>query len=165
MAYSEEQKAGALVKLALNGNDYEKTAAEVGVSERQLYRWAGGQNIKRAKKVSKKANVSDDKPPDVLTALDDHLPDLTVADMLEATIKRLLMLIPARMSGDDWSRALGILMDKWLILQGQPNQRVDILTRMLEQLPDSEYDNIIEEAKRVLSEARGGDFGSESDEA
>lgn len=143
MAYSKQQKADALLKLAFNNHDFKKTASETGISEKQIRRWAQGQNIR---------NVSKSPEKD-----DDIVPDVSVAEILEQAVKKLLGSVPKDMSGSQWATAIGILMDKWLILQDQPTQRIDVIARMLERLPADEYDDILREAEEVLREARSGD--------
>ena len=91
--YSEAQIAEALIRLAINKYDYNKTSEQVSIPSRTLRRWD--------KDVTKKG----------------------VPELLERAIERMLMVIPANMKGSDWAIALGILMDKWLLMQCQATSR------------------------------------------
>lgn len=126
MAYSEFEQAEALVALALNRYDYEKTSAELGISVKTLRRW------------------------------DKCAPKKGVFELLERAIEQLLMRIPEKMSGEEWGIALGILLDKWLLLQGQPTARTESIAKQISQLTDDEYRAAIAEAERILAESTGG---------
>ena len=122
MAYSDVERAEALVILATNRYDFAKTAKTTGISVRSLKYW-----VKSA-------------------------PKCTVPDLLERAIQRLLMVIPANMNGHDWAIALGILMDKWLLLQGMPTQRTEGIWKRIEQMNDVELDDVLAEAERILAD-------------
>ena len=123
MAYSDLQQAEALVKLAINQGDYDKTAEDTGISRRTLIRWA---------KVAPKKGV---------------------AELLERAIERLLMVIPKDMDGQEWAVALGILFDKWLLIQGEPTSRTETIERKLEELDEDEYSSVIREAEAIIRAA------------
>ena len=63
----------------------------------------------------------------------------------------MLLVIPDSWSGTDWAIALGILMDKWLLLQGQPTNRTETIFTALEQMPDDELDEIIRQFEEAAS--------------
>jgi transposase-like protein len=135
VAYSEEFKAAALIRLAANKNDIDRTAAEIGCSPASIRRWADGQTVQ--KKVQKKETFANQS-------------DLTVADYLEQAVKQMLGSVPDNMKGNDWAIALGILLDKWLLLGGQPTERVENITRWLEELPGDVYDDVVKQAEDVV---------------
>jgi hypothetical protein len=140
VAYSPEFKASALIRLAENGHDIDGTAAEVGCSPDSLRRWAAGKSLQMS--ATKKAEFA-------------NIAKLTVADYLEQAVKQMLDNIPATMKGNDWAVAIGILLDKWLLLNDQATERVETLHRWLEELPEDAKSTIIEEAERVLAESYG----------
>lgn len=121
MAYSDIEVTEAMVKLAVNKGDYDKTAKDTGVSERTLKRWA--------KMAPKKG----------------------VPELLERAIERMLMVIPSNMSGHDWAIALGILMDKWLLIQGEPTERKENIISDFKTLSEDERRAIVDDAKRIIS--------------
>ncbi|GAB4514055.1 MAG: hypothetical protein Kow0047_25800 [Anaerolineae bacterium] len=125
MAYSDAEKAEALIRLALNNYNYQRTSEETGISVMTLRRWN--------KTVPKKG----------------------VAELLERAVERLLMAIPEDLSGRDWALALGILLDKWLLAQGQPTARSESVLRQVRDLSDDQYYAVIAEAERILAEAAG----------
>tara|TARA_Y100000310_G_C20078403_1_gene532646 strand:- start:98 stop:502 length:405 start_codon:yes stop_codon:yes gene_type:complete len=133
MAYSDAEKAEALICLALNKHSYEKTAEQTGISDRSLRRFAK-------------------------TATKNGVPQL-----LERAIERLLMLIPENLGGQDWAITLGILMDKWLLLQGLPTERTEGILRRIEEMHDTELDDVLTEAERIL--ARTEDSGGNGQSA
>jgi hypothetical protein len=126
MAYSDGEKAAALVRLAINKYDFKKTASETGITAKTLREW------------------------------NKNVPKKSVSDLLDVAIQRMLVSIPTKMSGQDWAVALGILMDKWLLIQGEPTSRTETIQRQVSALTDDEYDNLLEEAGDILRKARGG---------
>jgi hypothetical protein len=136
MAYSEKFKARALIKLAENRNDYDITAGELGCSSASLRLWSSGNNLKKSKQ--KKENFKND--------------GFTVADYLEQAVIHMLSNPPQEMKGSAWATTVGVLMDKWLILQDKPTSRTETLTRMLESMPDEQRSELIKDAERVVSD-------------
>ena len=127
--YSDAEKTEAIVRLAINKYDYEKTAEQLRISDRTLRRW--------------------DKD-----AIKNGVPEL-----LERAIQRLLMVIPENMSGHDWSITLGILLDKWLLLQGEPTERTENLLKTFGALTDDERQAVIHEAQEIVgSLSASGDY-------
>lgn len=124
--YSEAQEAEALIVLAVNKYDLDKTAKETGVSASTLKRWA--------KHGTKKG----------------------VGDLLERAIERMLMHIPTDWRGNDWAIALGILMDKWLLMQGEATTRTETLVRDMQNLSPEQKSAVIAEADAILARAREG---------
>ena len=127
-AYSEAEIAEALVKLAINKNDFDKTSAETGISTGSLKRWSKMQR-------------------------NDSVPVL-----IEDTIKMLLLNIPDKISGHDWAITLGILLDKYLLINGAPTQRTESINHSVSELTDDEYQRELEAAQesiRRLSQGAG----------
>jgi hypothetical protein len=77
-----------------------------------------------------------------------------VGELIERALSRLLVAIPAQMSGHEWSIAVGTLMDKWLLVQGQATARRESVSRLLSGLSDDEYRAVIAEAERIIESAR-----------
>ena len=131
--YSDNQITESVIRLAVNKYDYELTSEQLGIPSRTLRRWD--------KDVTKKG----------------------VPELLERAIERMLTAIPANWSGHDWAIALGILMDKWLLLQGEPTERTENWVKHFEELTDDERHAVIEEAQElVASLGSSRDFGSSS---
>ena len=126
MAYSDGEKAEALIRLAINNYNFTKTAEETGIPAKTLRLWN--------KKVPKNS----------------------VSELLDRAVQRMLAAIPEKMSPYEWGVALGILLDKWLIVQGEPTQRTETIQRQVSRLSDDEFDDILEQANAILSEAKGG---------
>lgn len=139
MAYTEEFKANALIQLAANGGDLDTTAEALGISTSTLWRWAKGQQVK--KKSKKKDSISKNET--------ESNEPFRVEDGIEAAIKHLISNIPV-MRGDEWGVALGILLDKWLILQNQPTERIESLFGQLGGLSPEAYEDVLAEAERIL---------------
>jgi hypothetical protein len=125
MAYSDAEVGEALVRLAVNKYDFALTATQTGVSESALKRWAKSE------------------------------PKKGVAELLERTIERMLMVIPDKWEGRDWAIALGILLDKWLLVNGKATTRADI-NAMFGGLSESERAAVIAETERILATATSG---------
>ena len=134
MAYSDAEVTEALIKLAINKYDYDKTASDLGISVKSLRRW------------------------------DKNAPKKAVPELLERAIERLLMNIPANWKGEDWAIALGILMDKWLLVQGRATSRTETLLKSIQDLPENEYQDVLAEAERILAEANSGGDGHSREE-
>ena len=115
MAYSDLEKAEALVKLAINKYDFQKTADETGISRRSLVNWA--------KTAPKKG----------------------VMELLERALERLLLVIPTDLKGKDWAIAFGILFEKWLLGQGKATSITENITTWLQNIPDSELDELVKQ--------------------
>lgn len=129
--HNEFEQAAGLILLAKNGNDYEATAKQLNVHVDTIYKW---QKTSSSKK--------------------EALPIL-----LEEAIKRMLELMPEKWTGNSWAIAFGIMMDKWLLINGQPTQRTENILTDLENLSEAEKDNILAEANRIIATAnsRGAD--------
>lgn len=125
MAYSDGEVAEALVRLAVNKYNFELTAQQTGISESTLKRWAKNE------------------------------PKKSVHDLLNRAIERMLMVIPDKWDGNEWAIALGILIDKWLLMQGEPTSRTEAITRRFGGLTEDELDDVLAEANRILEETAG----------
>jgi hypothetical protein len=133
VAYSDAEVTEALILLAVNKYDFKKTSEQYGVTVKTLRAWE--------KKYPKKG----------------------VPELLERAIERMLMHIPSDMKGNDWAIALGILMDKWLLVHGKATSRAETLTRFLDDMPEDDQERIIREAESILAGAdRGGDSDSDT---
>ena len=128
MAYSDTEATEAMIRLAVNKYDYDKTSEQVGVPVMTLRRWN--------KNVTKKG----------------------VPELLERAIERLLMVIPERMDANQWAIALGILIDKWLLIQGQATSRTELM-RVLRIESEDELSAVIREAERILASGGGSSDG------
>jgi hypothetical protein len=149
MAYSAEAIAKALVLLAAYQNNYDKAAKEAGVSVRSLKRWASGEQS------AKNADTGDKNARNAESGTKNQ----TVAEGIETAIRTLLAAVP-QMDGHDWAVALGILLDKWLLVNGQPTARTESLTRQVNELSDDEYRTAIAEAERIIADAAARSPGS-----
>lgn len=128
MAYSENFKGEAMIKLAVNKYNYAMTASDLGIPEMTLRRW--DKNVRNVTK--------------------------NIPELLERAIQRMLMVIPADMSAHDWSIAVGILFDKWLLVQGKATSRTETVARRFGNLNEDELDDVLAEADRILEEVAGG---------
>jgi len=124
--YSDAFRSEAMIRLMVNKYDYELTAQQLGIAKKSLYNWE--------KDYTKK-----------------DIPD--VPAMLERAIMRMLAHIPEKWNGNDWGIALGILLDKWLLVQGKANQRIENLIGVLGQLPDDELDELTRQFENAASRA------------
>jgi len=119
--YSDAFKTEAVIRLAVNRYDYDKTAEQTGVAAKTLRVWE--------KDVPKKG----------------------IPEMLERAVERMLMVIPSDMKAKDWGITLGILMDKWLLMQGEPTQRTENVISQFQALSDRERSEVISDAERILA--------------
>lgn len=124
MAYSDGEIAEAMIRLAINKYDFYTTSNQTGISVKTLRRW------------------------------DKNAPKKSVAELLDRAIERLLSVIPKDMNGNEWSIAVGILLDKWLILQGEPTSRNETITNKLDNLDADEYERVIAEAENIIASAK-----------
>jgi hypothetical protein len=132
MAYSDGEKAEAMIRLAFNKYDFDKTSKETGITVKTLRRW------------------------------EKNVPKKGVSELLDRAIRHMLANIPTTITGQDWAIALGILMDKWLLLQGEPTARTESVHRQVSELTDDEYDSLLEEASGILRKVRRGSSGAAS---
>ena len=112
--YSDMFVQEAMIKLAINKYNYDKTAEDLGeVTPRTLRNWE--------KDFVKKG----------------------IPELLERSIERMLMVIPQDMKARDWAISLGILMDKWLLAQGMATSRTENLFQSLNDMPDEELNELV----------------------
>lgn len=124
--YSDAYRTEAMVRLAVNRYDYAKTAEEMGgVTVRSLRNW------------------------------EKQFPKNTVPELLDRAIERLLMAIPTKFKGQEWAVALGILFDKWFLMQGEPTQRTESIVHGYRDLTDEEREIVVERAREYLGISRG----------
>jgi hypothetical protein len=132
MAYSDTVVGEALIRLAVNKYDFDKTAKETGFPAQTLRRW------------------------------NKNVPKKGVGDLLERAIERMLMHIPTDWSGSNWAIAIGILMDKWLLMQGEPTSRTETIGREVAAMNPTEKDELIVEVKDIIARAKSRANGSGS---
>lgn len=132
MAYSDAEVAEALIRLAVNKYNFDKTAAETGYPPQTLRRW------------------------------NKNVPKKGVGDLLERAIERMLMHIPTDWSGSNWAIAIGILMDKWLLMQGEPTSRTETIGREVAAMNPTEKDELIAEVRDIIARAKSRASGSGS---
>jgi hypothetical protein len=129
--YSDAFRSEAVIRLAVNKYDYEKTAEQLGITRKTLRKW------------------------------DKEYPKKSVPELLERAIERILSVIPSDMSGQDWAVTLGILMDKWLLIHGEPTQRTENIMQTFGELTEDERRAVVEEAQQIVAEfSTSGTFGS-----
>jgi hypothetical protein len=119
--YCDLERDEALILLAVNRYNVLKTSEQTGISRNTLKKW------------------SKERPKKEVPAL------------LERAIERLLMVIPSNMDGRDWAVALGILMDKWLLVHGKATQRTENLVEFIQQMPDSDLNELIGEFEQAAN--------------
>lgn len=131
MAYSDAFVTEAMIRLAINKYDYDTTAEQMGVTARTLRNW------------------------------EKNFPKKGVPDLLNRAIERMLSVIPDNWNGHDWAIAIGILIDKWLLMQGEPTSRTESILHGLKDIDQNDRNAIVAEAERILSEAtsRRADIG------
>lgn len=122
--YTDGEQSEAMIRLAINRYDYYTTSNQTGISVKTLRRW------------------------------DKDAPKKSVADLLDRAIERMLSVIPQNMTGNEWAIALGILLDKWLILQGEPTSRNENINTQLDNLDADEYERVVAEAETIIASAK-----------
>lgn len=129
MAYSDAEKAEALITLAKNRYDYRESAAELNIPARTLRRW------------------------------DKDVPKKGVFQLLERAIWHMLAAVPETWkTGSDWAVALGILLDKYQLMQGEPTERSEQIVHGYRDLTEEERNIVVERAKEYLGlNGRAGD--------
>lgn len=118
--YSDVEKAEAIIRLAVNHYAFQKTADELGIPVQTIRRW----------------NKS--------------IPKKGVFDLLNRAIERMLMVIPTEWKGNEWAIALGILIDKYQLMQGEPTTRSENIFHNLQELTDDERKAVVDEAQRII---------------
>jgi transposase-like protein len=128
--HSEFEKAAGIILLARNSGNIEETAKQLNIDKSTLHRWIAESETKK-----------------------EALPIL-----LEQAIKKMLDMMPDKWTGNSWAIAFGIMMDKWLLVNGQPTARTEQTTVIsdLDQMNDKEKDAILTEAERIIREAISG---------
>jgi transposase-like protein len=102
--YSDTDQAHILAALAANGGNVARTARQVGVPRGTLQQWGRRRGV----------------PPDVAQLA--HQKKAALADRLEAIAYQLLDAMSGKAAGAsllDLARALGILVDKLLLLRAE----------------------------------------------
>lgn len=132
--FNDYERAAGVMLLSMNKNNYELTAEQIGVSEQTIRNW---------EKESLTKNIA-------------------IPVMLETAIKKLLEMMPDKWTGNTWAVAFGIMMDKWLLVNGQPTQRTETFSGSLENLDERQKENVLAEAERIIRQAAGGGPDSQS---
>lgn len=133
--HSDYEKAAGVLLLATNKQDYKKTAEMLNVTEQTIRDW-------------EKLNLTK---------------NLAIPVMLEMAIKKLLEMMPDKWNGNSWAVALGILMDKWLLVHGQPTQRTASLLENVNDLSEEDKDEVLREAENIIRDAVSKKTGGGSD--
>ena len=131
MPYRKIKKAeveSALQVLEENDRDFDKTSQETGIHSRTLRRWDQERQIE---------------------ALGQDIPE-----MLETVIKNMLSNPPDFQNGQGWGIAVGILIDKLLLVKGKATSRHETVSK-IQNMSDEEYMKAIEEAESILNRAKG----------
>lgn len=118
-----------------------RVSRETGVPARTLSRWFNGeQNPPPDRMVNNKRF-------DVVQALKDEV----------ASALNEMNTARSEASYRDLGVVVGILLDKQLLLEGKPTQRIENIATLLDELPEDEYAAIVEEARRVIASTGSGD--------
>jgi hypothetical protein len=127
MAYSDAEKAEAIIRLTINKFDYPKTSRELGIAKPTLRRW------------------------------NKNVPKQGVVELLERAVQHLLMAIPEKLEGNEWAFTVGTLIDKYLLAQGKPTARIDKTVRTLGLSQDEFDDVLAEANRIIEAAAGGSD--------
>lgn len=133
--YNDFERAAGVLLLGINQKDYKKTADMLEVSEQTIRNW-------EKESLTKK---------------------IEIPIMLEMAIRKLLENMPEKWNGNSWAVAFGILMDKWLLVHGQPTERTENLVSGVNDLPTDERDAVIREAESIIQRAVSRGSGSPMD--
>lgn len=133
MSYSKEFRTEAMVRLAINKYDYEQTAEQIDVAPNTLRNW------------------------------EKQYPKIAVPELLDRAIERLLATVPMDMAGDEWGIAIGILLDKWLLLQGEATHRSENIVHGYNDLTEEERETVVDNARRIIENSVGYGDGPRSD--
>lgn len=125
--YSDAETAEALIALAVNRFNFKKTARQLSIPEQTLRNWSA-------------SNVGAKKG---------------VPELLERALERCLMRVD-EVGSSDLPVLIGILMDKWLLSQGESTTRTENITRVVDALTDDQRHELYAETQRILAEADGG---------
>lgn len=151
-----KRAAGALIfDMHAPGRDRTPAAAE---------RAAGSLNKRRGRAPEPKVGDPDVRPDDIVRWYQENA-DVTVPEMLEAAIKWTLQHAPTNFDPRQWAIAMGVLMDKWLLINNKPTQRLEsILSGVLpEGMTQKDVDAVIREAQSILDagQTAGGGVGGD----
>lgn len=130
--FTEMERSAAITMLAVSGYDFTGTAEKIGVSIGTLKSWNKDDRNNRS-----------------------------IPSMIEGAIKQLLNSMPTEWTGNTWAVALGILMDKWLLLRGDPTVRSEsIIHSIIDGMPGMTEDDkaeIVRQAEYILEESKASD--------
>lgn len=131
MAYSDKERTEAMVRLAINKYDYHKTADELGINHQSLRNW------------------------------EKQYAEIAVPEMLDRAVNLFLAAAPYQKPDKDWAVTIGILLDKWLLLQGEATSRSESFIHGIENISDEERQQVIARAREIVEAAGlgGGDAG------
>ena len=123
MTYSIETQAQAMALLALNQNDWEKTSEITGVAARTLQRWS--EKLTSPDKIGVKTLRSSE-----------------LGQILSDTLTQVIQNPPASFTEKGWGITVGILVDKLLLLEGKPTERIENISKQLGHITDEQLDII-----------------------
>lgn len=104
-------------------------------------------------------------PPEDLERWFNNPSDIEVPEILQAAILWVLTHAPTDFDPRQWAIAMGVLLDKWLLINNKPTQRLEqILTGMLpSETSREEIDAIIREAQTIIRESAADSGGNPND--
>jgi len=125
-AYTLEQKVLALAALAANAGNFARTARQLDIPRSSLQRWAAQQKTAGADGQDRapKTELPGRAPGTPLAELIERAKG-DLADRFEDIARRLLEALPGKLADAslrDIAVALGIAIDKMLLLRGQPDR-------------------------------------------
>jgi transposase len=126
-SYSDDDKAAALAALAANGDNVNRTARQLGLSESTLRGWKNRRGT----------------PDEIASLRDQKKGDL--ASSLEVIAHEIVGIIPGKLGEAnlrELATALGIVIDKRQLLIGAPTDRTETTTATVQFfLPDNGRDD------------------------
>ena len=131
MAYSDAKRASTLILLATYKNNFRRTSKESGVPVGTIREWSKNR------------------------------PKKSIADLLESALVQMFEYMPKKWDAKDWSIALGIMFDKWLLMQGEATERTEHIGDY--RLTEPEKELVGQRARAIISGLGDGSAGSGSD--
>lgn len=125
---TKDTKRKALELLIETKNNYDFVSSQTGVSIRTLKRW----NEKRSNLLFKANNDASD-----------------ITELLKTRIKVMIEDEPET-NKSGWAMAIGIFVDKMLLLEGKPTSRHQNISSTVDNASDDELDDMIAEAEAIV---------------
>ena len=123
--YPDRVKAEALILMALNNYNSHVVSEIMNIPASTIRRWN--------------------------RTLAEDITRIPVQVMIDRTINHLLGHIPQNLSGRDWVEAVSVLMDKWLLMNGLPTNRTQLLGKGFFGLDDNELALVLTDAQSIIS--------------